>query len=174
MKQQEKSKEQENSEEIRFGQEPVLSNDTKLDDIESNPELAALAAHLKKTAPSVVVDPVFREELRYNLLDLLAKHTGSEAAKTIPENASQETREQGNAEAVNNGQKSAVSKDLRPKNTRSKAILTPHCKVAALLATADPVFRSIFRKKLIGSPALHHRPIAERALDATKRILERV
>jgi hypothetical protein len=120
MKQQERSKEQENTEEIRVSQGPVLSNDTRPDDIESNPELAALAAHLNATAPSVIVDPAFRKALRDELLDLLAEHRTSEAGETIPDDTSEGTSEQGNAQVVNGGQEPALSKDLGPRIPRAK------------------------------------------------------
>ncbi len=174
MKQQERSKEQENTEEIRVSQEPVLSNDTGPDDIESNPELAALVAHLEATAPSVVVDPAFRKALRDKLLDLLAEHHTSEAAETIPENVSEGTSEQGNAESVNSGQEPALSNDLGPKNTGSEAALASHLEAAAPLAAVDPIFRRTLREKLVGIPTVYQRPVVERALDETERILERV
>ena len=45
---------------------------------------------------------------------------------------------------------------------------------AASLAAVDPVFRRALREKLMGIPTVHHRPVVERALDETERILERV
>lgn len=174
MKQQERSKEQENTEAIRMSQEPVLSNDTGPDDIESNPELAALAAHLEATAPSVIVDPAFRKALRDKLLDRLAEHHASEAAETVPEDAPEGTNEQSNAEAVNRGQRPALSNDSGPKNTGSEVGPTSHLEAAAHLAAVDPAFRRTLQEKLVSIPTVHHRPIVEKALDETERILERV
>ena len=52
--------------------------------------------------------------------------------------------------------------------------LASHLEAAAPLAAVDPIFRRTLREKLVGIPTVYQRPVVERALDETERILERV
>lgn len=91
----------------------------------------------------------------------------------IPEDTAERTCEQDDTEAVNSGQKAALSNSFGLKNTGTEGVLASRLEAAAPLATADPVFQRALLEKLMTIPTAHRPPAVERALDETERILER-
>jgi len=72
------------------GQELVSSSrDPEPDIIGNNPELARLVTYLNETAPSAVVDPIFRKKLREKLIGTSAEHYVTKAVEGAPDNMSE-------------------------------------------------------------------------------------
>jgi hypothetical protein len=82
------------------GQEPTSSpEDPEPDDVGNNPELALLVARLNATAPSAMVDPVFRNRLRKKLLGIAAERYIAKAGKEVPDSVAERGVETGFQEA---------------------------------------------------------------------------
>ena len=131
--------------------------------IRTNSDLAALSERLRRTAPAIIVDPAFREELRSRLLDMVLEHQPAEAveteakgpaeaqpAKTL-DDASGLTRDRATIISLQEPDATAI------RDNPGLAALSTHLYRTTPTTTADPAFREELRSRFLDM-VLEHRP----------------
>jgi len=140
--------------------------------IRNNPDLAALSERLRRTAPAIIVDPAFREELRSRLLDMVLEHQPVEAAE-MEANDTAETQPATTLDDASEltGSRATIISLQEPeavaiRDNPGLAALSTHLCRTTPTATADPAFREELRSRFLDM-VLEHRPVEAAEMEAS-------
>ena len=132
--------------------------------IHNNTDLVALSERLRRTAPAIIVDPAFREELRSRLLDMVLEHRPVEAAETEANDTAEAppAKTASDASELTDSRATIISlQELDVAAIRDNpglAALSTRLYRTTPTATADPAFREELRSRFLDM-VLEHRPV---------------